>query len=109
MAEAIKVLGQTNPAVTTLTDAYTVPALTSAVLSSIHICNRTGSSVAVRVSVAVAGAADDLKQYLLYDVEIDKNDPLVLTEGITLGTGDVVRVYTDTLGVSFSLFGTEVS
>jgi hypothetical protein len=29
--------------------------------------------------------------------------------GLTLGAGDVVRVYTDTTNVSFSLFGVEVT
>lgn len=109
MAEAIKVLGQSNPAVTTLTALYTVPGSTEAVASTLAVCNRTSSGVLVRVSVAVAGAADSLEQYLLYDTEIRKNDSLFLTLGMSLAATDVVRVYTDTSGVSFSLFGTEVS
>jgi hypothetical protein len=57
----------------------------------------------------VAGAADSLEQYILYDVEIRKNDSLFLTIGLSLAATDVVRVYVDAVGVTFSLFGTEVS
>ena len=39
MATAYKVLGQSNPAATTLTTLYTVPAVTSAVCSTLSICN----------------------------------------------------------------------
>jgi len=107
--EALKVLGQANPTATTLTDLYTVPASTSTTASTLAICNRTGSSVNVRVSVAVAGVADAPEQYLLYDFKVLKNDAVFMTLGITLAATDVVRVYTDTSGVSFSLFGVELS
>jgi hypothetical protein len=61
------------------------------------------------VSVAPSGAADSLEQYILYDAKVLKNDFLALTIGMTLATTDVVRVYVDATGVSFSLFGVEVS
>ncbi len=109
MAETIKVLGQSNPAATALTAMYTVPASTAAVASTLTIANRTSGTVEVRVSVAVAGAVDAVEQYILYDVKVLKNDYLYLTVGLTLAATDVVRVYTDTLGVSFNLFGSEVS
>lgn len=109
MAEAYKVLGQANPAATTLTALYTVPALTQAVVSTLVVCNRTSSNRSVRVSIAVGGAGDSLEQYIYYDVLVVKNDTLFVTVGLTLGAADVVRVYTDSVGVSFSLFGTEVT
>ena len=34
---------------------------------------------------------------------------MTLTIGMTLAATDVVRVYTDTLGVSFNLFGVELT
>lgn len=109
MAEAIKVLGQANPAATTLTDLYTVPASTEAVVSTIAICNRTSSNRTFRVSVAIGGAADSLEQYVYYDTLVLKNDSIFATIGVTLGAGDKVRIYADAVGLSFSLFGTEVS
>jgi len=109
MAEVLKVLAQLNPAATTLTALYTVPALTSATVSTLAVCNRSASSVTFRTSVAVAGAADDVKQYLFYDVVLTKNSTFTATIGVTLGAADVVRVYASTTGLSFSLFGVEVS
>lgn len=109
MAEVIKVLGQLDAPATTLTALYTVPGSTEAVVSTLTICNRNSSSVTVRVSVAVGGATDDLKQYLLYDAKVLKNDVLPLTIGMTLAATDVVRVYASTTGVSFNLFGTEIT
>lgn len=109
MAEAYKVLGQSNPAATTLTDMYTVPGATQVVASTIVMCNRTNATKQVRVSVAVGGAADGLQQYLFYDFTILKHDTTTATLGLTLSAGDVVRVYTSAVGVSFSLFGTEIT
>ena len=109
MADTVKVLGQANPAATTLVALYTVPAATEAVVSTLAIANRTSSNVRVRVSIAIAGAADSLEQYIYYDTLVLKQDAIFATLGISLAATDVVRVYTDTLGVSFNLFGVEVT
>jgi hypothetical protein len=109
MPESLKVLGQSNPAATTLTALYTVPASTEVTASTLVICNRTASNKLARVSVAVGGAADSLEQYIFYDVLVRKNDSIFATIGLTLAATDVVRVYTDAVGLSFSLFGVEVT
>lgn len=108
MAEAYKVLGQSKPTATTLTDAYTVPAATSAVVSSITICNQ-GAATSYRISVAVAGLADTAKQYIAYDVPIAANSTDVFTVGVTLATTDVIRVYNTLATLSFNIFGTEIT
>jgi hypothetical protein len=61
------------------------------------------------VSVAPGGAGDSLEQYIYYDVKVLKNDSVFATIGLTLAATDVVRVYASAVGLSFSLFGTEVS
>jgi hypothetical protein len=109
MAESLKVLGQISPAANTLTTLYTVPGSTQATISTIVACNQNGSNVRVRISVAVAGATDDAKQYIYYDTLITNRDSLLATIGMTLNAGDVVRVRADNTGVSFSIFGVEVS
>lgn len=109
MAEALKVLGQVNPSATTLTALYTVPGSTSATVSTIAICNRGSSNATFRVSIAVNGASDDPKQYIYYDITLMKNDSIFATIGLTLGAGDIVRVYSSSADLSFSLFGVEVS
>lgn len=107
MADTRKVLGQSNPAARTLTDLYTVPGAASVVVSSIVICNQSTADAKARVSVAVAGAADEPKQYLYYDLDVPGNETFIATIGITLAATDVVRVYSDTDYLSFNLFGLE--
>jgi hypothetical protein len=109
MAEALKVLGQVDAPATTLTALYTVPGSTSVTVSTLAICNRNSAARTFRVSVAVGGASDDNKQYIVYDMQILGNDSIFLTLGITLAATDVVRVYASAVDLSFNLFGVEVS
>ena len=110
MADTLKVLGQSIPGAVTLTDIYTVPALTSTTVSSIYVCNQSGAAATTfRISIAVAGAADATKQYIYYDVNIPANETFVATTGFTLATTDVVRVYATLATLSFSIFGVEVT
>lgn len=109
MAEIRKVLGQSNPAAATLTDAYTVPAATEAVVSSVVVCNRSAISTKFRVSVAINGAGSADPQFLYSDVTIAGGETFVATLGITLGAADVVRVYAEFATLSFNIFGAEIS
>jgi len=89
LAETIKVLAQAIPNAVTLTDLYTVLASTATVISSVAVCNQSGTAAKFRLSVAVAGAADTPKQYLYYDVIVQPNDTFVATIGITLAAACV--------------------
>lgn len=104
-----KVLGQLAPGTNSLEALYSVPANARTVVSTIKVCNRDSAPSSYRVTVAVAGAAHDDKQYLYYDVPIDANDTFSATEGWTIGPGDVVRVQSENGLCSFNLFGVEVT
>lgn len=109
MATIYKILGQSSPLATTETTLYTVPALTSAVCSSISICNRGGTQTTFRVSISQGGGLTVNKDYLYYDVTLAGNDTFIATIGISLAAGDVIRVYSGNASLSFQLFGTEIS
>ena len=109
MADSIKVLGQLDPSATTTTVLYTVPAETATTVSSIVAANRTGSAITFRLSVHVAGAGADDKQYLYYDKSVAANDSLTIVIGITLNQTDVVKVYTSGSNMSFNIFGVETT
>ena len=109
MPDTLKVLGQSNPAAATLTDIYTVPGATSAMVSSITITNRSATGTSFRLSVAIAGAADANQQYIAYDIPINGNSMVTMTLGIGLATTDVFRVYATLATLSFNLFGIEVT
>lgn len=107
MADAYKVLSQTNPSAATLTDSYTVPASTQTVISSITVCNRSATPTSFRISVAINGAADNNVQYIAFDNTIGANESIALTLGITVDATDVVRVFATLATLTFNVFGVE--
>jgi hypothetical protein len=109
MALTYKVLGQVNPAATTDTTLYTVPAATQAVLSTINVCNQANATATFRIAVRPAGASLVAAHYIAYDVTLNAYDSIALTIGITLSTTDVITVRSSTSTVSFNAFGNEVS
>ena len=108
MGTTYKVLGQVKPAATTNTTLYTVPAATSAVCSTLSICN-TGVSTTYRIAIRPAGATLEDKNYIVYEAAIESYETTLLTLGITLATTDVVTVYAGTATMVFNLFGSEIS
>jgi hypothetical protein len=108
MAITYKVLGQIEPSATTNTTLYTVPAATSAVCSTLTVCN-TGVSTTFRIAIRPAGASISDIHYIVYDTAVNANDTIFLTLGITLAATDVVTVYAGTATVVFNLFGSEIS
>jgi hypothetical protein len=104
-----KILGQNNPSASGLTTLYTVPSSTQAVCSSISVCNLLNTATTYRIAVRPTGESIANKHYLAYDVSLPANDSTILTMGISLGTTDVVSIYAASSGVSFSLFGTEIT
>ena len=109
MATVYKVLGQVNPAATTATTLYTVPAATNTVISTIVICNQAATAATFRIAVRPAGATLAAIHYVAYDVTVGASDSTALTLGLTLAATDVVTVYGSTATISFNAYGSEVA
>jgi hypothetical protein len=109
MADTLKVLAQSNPAAITLTDVYTVPTSTGTTISSFCVCNEGLEDALFRISIAVAGAADNAKQYIYYNTFLPSGGTFIATVGVTLAATDIVRVYADKSTVAFNFFGIEVT
>jgi hypothetical protein len=110
MATSYKVLGQSNPSATTETTLYTVPSLTSTVVSTITICNQAGSGATYRVAVRPSGQGSTTSpNWIVYGATVAANDTTSLTLGLTLAAGDKVQVYGSTATLSFSAFGSEIA
>lgn len=109
MPTTYKVLGQSAPSATTATTLYTVPAATTAVVSSIVIANRDASSATYRIAIRPDGATLANSQYIAYDVTVGASDSTVLTLGITMDASDIITVYASTANLTFSAFGSEIS
>ena len=109
MPTTYKILGQSNPALTSSTDLYTVPLSRSAVCSTLNVANLASSNGTFRIAVIPSGSSIQAKNYLSYDTTVPANDSIALTIGITLGQFDKVQVYASSISQSFNLFGTEIS
>ena len=109
MPAAYKVLGQSNPSATTLTTLYTVPASTSAIVSTLSVANLSTSGITFRVAIRPAGATVANQHYIAYDAAVAANDSVFLTLGVSLATTDVVSVYASTANVAFAAFGAEIT
>jgi hypothetical protein len=112
MAMNYKVLGQSNPAATTVTTLYTVPSATQTVVSTIAVCNQAASSGTYRIIIQPAADVSGTilaKQYVAYDSAITANNTTMITIGITLNASDVIKVYASSATMSFSAYGSEIS
>jgi hypothetical protein len=106
MADTYKVLGQSNPGAASLTTAYTVPAATSAIVSTIVVANRSVAT-SFRLAIRPAGAAIADQMYIAYDIPIGANATVTFTIGVTLATTDIVSVFATLATLSFNIFGVE--
>lgn len=88
---------------------YTVPALTSAVISTITVCNTSASAATFTIAVSTTTSFVS-SGYIVYQASIAGNDTVGLTFGATL---DVTNKYllcsASANTVSFSAFGSEIS
>lgn len=98
------ILGQAAPAAITNTTVYTVPASTTATFC-VNICNRGGSSMAVRLAIASTGTPTD-SEWLEYDTVLPANGILERTGLVAQATKNVV-VYFSTIQGSVSVYGFE--
>lgn len=109
MPTTYKVLGQSAPSATTATTLYTVPSATSAVVSSITVCNRDTANGTYRIAIRPAGATLANQHYIAYDATALANDTVTLTLGVTLATTDIITVYASTANFTFNAYGSEIS
>jgi hypothetical protein len=107
MADTYKSLGQSKPSAATLTTLYTVPSSTSAIVSTIKVCNLSAAATTFRLAHRVGGAAIEDKFYFYYDEIIPGNSTFTITSGITLATTDIISVYATLATVTFNMWGVE--
>lgn len=104
--EISKILGQSNPAATTLTTIYTVPDAKAAVISSLIVCNQ-GAAGSFRIAIIAASFTAAAKYYNYYDVALAANDTFAATLGISISNVDFIQVYASHANMGFSVYGVE--
>lgn len=108
MATTYKVLGQSNPAATTDTTLYTVPASTQTVISTITVAN-LGTTGTFRIAIRPDGATIANQHYVVYDATLNANDTVTFTLGVTIDASDVVTVRASNTSFAFQAFGSEIA
>lgn len=110
MAQTYKRLGAINPSANTQTNVYVVPAATSAVISTIAICNQsaTNASYSLIVMPTYAASAPAI-DFIVRGAVVPAADTIFLTIGLTANATTVVAANTNSSNVSFSIFGSEIS
>lgn len=109
MATNYKILGQSAPADTNNADAYTVPASTQSVVSTLVITNVTAASANATVYVRKDGATAANANTLVPTAAVPANDFKALTIGITIDAGDIITVKSSVANaLTFHVFGSEI-
>lgn len=93
--------------VATYSTLYTTPSNTTAVVSTITICNQTGSTITYRLGLASSATDPSTSEFLAYGATVAANDTVALTLGVTMGANKFLRASASSASVSFIAFGTE--
>ena len=112
MAEAYKRLGSvtSNGTIGTAQTLYgAVPASTSAVASSIIICNQAATSATYRLAYSAGTTYASTNDYIVFGATIPANDSIILTIGATLATTTYLLFSASAATVSAIAFGTEIT
>jgi hypothetical protein len=104
MAKTFGILGQSAPAAVTLATAYTVPAGKHAT-ARVLICNR-GADTNFRIALSPLNAAIANQHYIAYGQALAASDS-ISSVPFTVTATDVVRVYSTSGSVSFTVTGIE--
>lgn len=96
MALQEKILGQNRPSSSNAMTVYTVPASTTAILSTIHICNTSSNDVTFSIFMDNTGSTYDETTALYYDVDIRSKETYKIQTHIGMDTAG------GTLGVKVS-------
>jgi hypothetical protein len=115
MPTAYKILGQTLPTANTLSNVYVVPTSTSAIVSTITICNQSSANANVDIMIRPINETLANKHYLVKGVTIPRADTMILSPGVTLNASVIVAVNNavasgeTAANVSFNIFGVELT
>ena len=112
MAEAYKRLGSVtaNGTIGTAQTLYgAVPASTSAVVSSIVICNQAATSASYRLAYSAGTTFASTNDYIVFGATVPANDSVILTIGVTLATTTYLLFSASAATVSAIAFGTEIT
>lgn len=111
MATTYKRLGAiaSTGTITTADTLYTCPTATSAVLSTIAICNQAATSATFRICISTT-TSFAAAGYIVYGATVAPNDTIYLTCGFTMdATNKYLLTSSSASTVNFTVYGSEIA
>jgi hypothetical protein len=100
---------QGTTGLTTYGTLYNTASATTAVISTIAICNTASAAAAYRIGIMSSAGTPAAANWLVYDANVQANDTVFLTVGLSLGNSQFIRVSSTANTVTFSAYVSEIS
>jgi hypothetical protein len=100
---------QGTSAIGTYATLYETTSSTSAVVSTIAICNTSATSATYRIGIDDSPGTPVANEWLIYDATVAANDTIFLTVGIAISASRFIRISSSANTVTFSAFVSEIS
>jgi len=102
---------QGTASIGTYTTLYSTNSSTSAVLSTIAICNAASADATYRVGITDSATDPSLTtgQFIAYGSTVAGNDTTFISVGVALGNNKFIRVSSSSASVNFNAFISEIT
>ena len=100
---------QGTAAVGTYGTLYSTDGSTTAVLSTISICNTSASSITYRIAIMGSAGTPSAENWIVSDAIVAGKNTAFITAGITLGNTQFLRVSSSGTDLAFSVFISEIT
>lgn len=100
---------QGTSSTSTYSTLYAVPSGKTAVISTISVANASSSSITYRLSILDSDATPSSSNWLVYDSIVSANDTTFITVGITLTSGQYLKISSSSNSSTFMCFISEIS
>ena len=94
---------------TTYATLYNTTATTTAVLSTIAICNRSGADKKFRIAICSTQNTPSNDEFIAYDTAVAGEDTTFITIGATMSTSQYLTISSTDSTLSFTAFVAEIS
>ena len=102
-----QVLGTTGTS--TYETLYNTSGSTTAVISTIAVCNRSSADKRYRIAITSSESTPGTSNFIVYDSIASLNDTTFITVGIALSNNQYIRVSSEDTNITFSAFVSEIS
>jgi hypothetical protein len=100
---------QGTAGLTTYGTLYNTSASTTAVVSTILLCNTSATQQQYRIGIMGSAGTPSTQDFIVFNDSVAGNDTVALTLGVTLGNSQFIRVSSSSNSLGFHAFVSEIS